>query len=601
MKKLNTKNTSWNLKPLFKSDNDPAIEREYKKVRRAVEAFAKKWSGRSDYLKSASVLKRALDEYKKLDKDYGLDGKVGYYFDLRSTQDEQDPKIKAKINKNSAFAAEIGNKLSFFDLRLAKVPKAMQKKFLVNKSLAYYHHFLEGIFLRARYQLSEAEEKIMRLKAPMAENNWVRMVSDFLSREERVILAENGKKERKTFAEVANLLISKKKKVRDGAVKAFNSMLANNVDVAEAEFNSVLQNKKVNDELRGMARPDLARFLADDIDAKTVDVLVEEVSKNFGIVKRYYKLKAKLLGQKKLAYHERNVEYGKIDKKYSFTNSANLVHKVLYGLDKEFADIFAEYLNNGQIDVFPKKGKSSGAFCAHGLVIHPIYILLNHTNTLNDVTILAHELGHGINNELMKKQGATYFGITLATAEVASTFFEDFVLDKVLEGANNELKLSIMMTKLNGDISKIFRQITSVLFERELHKTFREKGYLSKEEIGKLFTKHMSAYMGSYVEQSPGSQNWWVYWSHLRKFFYNYSYSNGLLISKALQSLVKEDPKFIEKVKEFLSAGKSQSPRQIFKNMGIDITKKSFWQKGIREVEQLLKDTEKLAKKMGKI
>jgi oligoendopeptidase F len=107
--------------------------------------------------------------------------------------------------------------------------------------------------------------------------------------------------------------------------------------------------------------------------------------------------------------------------------------------------------------------------------------------------------------------------------------------------------------------------------------------------------------MGDAVEQSPGSENWWVYWSHIRDFFYNYSYASGLLISKFLQGEVKKNPKFIAKVKEFLSAGTSDSPKNIFMKMGIDISKKEFWDSGLKEIEDLLNETEKLAKKLGKI
>ena len=158
-----------------------------------------------------------------------------------------------------------------------------------------------------------------------------------------------------------------------------------------------------------------------------------------------------------------------------------------------------------------------------------------------------------------------------------------------------------MMQKLNDDVSSIFRQVACYRFEQELHAVFRTKGYLSKEEIGTLFRKHMAAYMGKAVEQSEGSENWWVYWSHIRYFFYVYSYAGGLLISKALQNSVKRDPAFIEKVKEFLSAGLSDSPKNIFHRLGIDVTDKQFWGKGLDEVEKLLNETELLARKLGKI
>jgi oligoendopeptidase F len=107
--------------------------------------------------------------------------------------------------------------------------------------------------------------------------------------------------------------------------------------------------------------------------------------------------------------------------------------------------------------------------------------------------------------------------------------------------------------------------------------------------------------MGDAVEQSQGSENWWIYWGHIRSFFYVYSYASGLLISKSLQNSVKENPHFIGQVKDFLSAGLSDSPKKIFQGLGIDISDKEFWVRGLNEVETLLNDTADLARRLGKI
>jgi oligoendopeptidase F len=107
--------------------------------------------------------------------------------------------------------------------------------------------------------------------------------------------------------------------------------------------------------------------------------------------------------------------------------------------------------------------------------------------------------------------------------------------------------------------------------------------------------------MGASVEQSKGSENWWVYWNHIRYFFYVYSYAGGLLISKSLQNAVKKDPAFINNVKGFLSAGLSDSPKNIFQKLGIDITDDTFWDRGLDEVEVLMDETIRLAEKLGKI
>ncbi|MEW6118052.1 MAG: M3 family oligoendopeptidase [Nitrospirota bacterium] len=592
----------WNLTPLFENDNDRRIEVQRTKVEQKSYAFITKWKDRSDYLEDPVVLKEALDEYESWSRCCGTDGDEGYYFWLRTQQDQNDPGLKAKLNKVEDFSRKIQNDIQFFHLRIAKIPQEHQKRFLEYEGLKEYKHFLERIFAEAKYLLSEQEEKILTLKASTSYFNWIRMTSGFLAKEERAILQEDGTRALKNFSEIMSLTSDKNKRVRDGAAKALNDVLYKYVDVAEAEINSVLANKKTDDELRGLPRPDLSRHISDDVESDIVDTLVASVSGRFDIPARYYRLKAKLMKVKQLKYHERNVEYGTIDKKYSFTESIRLVDKVFRSLDPEFSDILASFLENGQFDVHPRKGKGSGAFCAHHLISQPTYILLNHTGKLDDVLTLAHELGHGINNELIKKkQNALNFGTPTSTAEVASTFMEDFVLQEIRKKADDELQLAILMKKLNDDASTIFRQVACYRFEQELHQEFRKKGYLSKEEIGSIFQEHMAAYMGPAVEQSAGSENWWVYWGHIRYFFYVYSYAGGLLISKSLQNSVKEDPAFIGKVKEFLSAGLSDSPKNIFMRLGIDIAERGFWDKGLGEIERLLEETIALARKLRKI
>lgn len=604
LKKRSTKVTSsiWNLKPLFDGDDDQRIEKKRKVVEQKSREFINKWKDRMDYLEDPSVLKEALDEYEEWDSYYGTDGDEGYYFMLRTQQNLNDPKLKARYNKIDDFSRKIQNDIQFFHLRISKIPKEEQKKFLEYERLKPNKHYIERLFAESKYLLSEPEERILNLKASTSHSNWVKMTSSFLAKEEREVVSEEGKKAVKTFSEILSLMNSKTRKVRDSAAKAFNDIMSTHVEVAEAEINSILANKKTDDELRGMERPDLGRHISDDIESDIVDSLIEAISGRFSISSRYYTLKAKLMRVKKLKYHERNVEYGNIAKQFSFGKSVKLIETVFRNLDSTFTGILASFIANGQIDIYPHRGKASGAFCAHHLISQPTYILLNHTGRLNDVLTFAHELGHGINNELIReKQNALNFGAPLSTAEVASTFMEDFVLREILKEADDELRLAVMMNKLNDDVSTIFRQVACYRFEQDLHKTFREKGYLSKEEIGKLFRTHMTSYMGKAVEQSQGSGNWWVYWGHIRYFFYVYSYACGLLISKSLQNTVKEDPRFIEKVKDFLSAGLSDSPRSIFEGLGIDIADRGFWNKGLDEVENLLSETTKLARKLGKI
>jgi oligoendopeptidase F len=595
-------NAVWNLAPLFINDDDPRMEEKRKIVEQKSYEFINAWKNRTDYLEDPALLRQALDQYEAWKRQYGTDGDEGYYFLLRSHQNQNDPKLKARFNKIEEFSRKIENDSQFFHLRIARIRPEDQKRFLDHGELAPYRHFLERIFAEARFHLSEPEEKILNLKSATSYSNWTKMTAGFLARETRAVVTDDGSKKEKTFTEITGLMNHTTKRVRNAAARAFNDILRQHTDVAEAEINSVLANKKIDDELRMTSRPDALRHLADDIESEIVDALLDSVAQRFSISERYYELKAKLFKVQRFKYHERNVEFGVIARHYPYSRAVSLVRGVLGKLDPEFLEIFERFIRNGQIDARPKKGKDSGAFCIYHLMSQPTYILLNHTGKLHDVLTIAHELGHGINNELIKKkQHALDFGTPTSTAEVASTFMEDFVLEDILRNADDDLRLAIMMQKLNDDVSSIFRQIACYRFEQEMHTEFRVSGYLAKEEIGALFQKHMKAYMGDFVEQSPGSENWWVYWSHIRYFFYVYSYASGLLISKSLQQSVKQDPAFVGKVKEFLSAGLSTSPQNIFRKLGIDITEKWFWDRGLDKVEMLLNETEHLAVKLGKI
>lgn len=592
----------WNLSLLFNSDTDPKIEQEKKILINKSQEFINKWKERTDYLESPEILKQALDDYDFWERNYGASGNQGYYFSLRLAQESDNYELKAKFNKLKDVAVKIENNMQFFMHKISKIPKEKQKKFLDFNGLKPYKHFLELLFKEANHLLSEAEEKIMNLKSSTSHSNWVRMTEEFLSKEEKEIIDENGEKKIKSFNEILSLTSSTNKQTRDSAAKAINEVFKKLIEVGEAEINSILENKKVDDELRGFPRADSSRHLADDIDTEIVDVLINAVRKRFDLSKNYYKLKAKLFGVKKLAFHERNVPYGSINKEYSYKEAVNLCYKVFKNLDEEFAEIFKRLIENGQVDLLPRKGKIGGAFCICYGINKPTYVLLNFTKKLKDVTTMAHEFGHAINNELMKtEQNELSFGVPLCIAEVSSTFMEDFVYEELLKEADNELKLSLMMEKLNDEISTVQRQIAFYLFEQDLHYKFREKGYLNYKEIGKLFSKRMKDYMGSAVEQSKGSQNWWLHVSHFRRFFYVYSYASGLLISKAMQHEFRKNKSFITKFKQFLKAGNSKCPKELFENLGIDITDEKFWNKGLEEIEKLLNETEWLAKKLGKL
>ncbi len=590
--------TNWDFQTTlgFKSLKDPKIKKDLKLAKDTAYKFINKWSKDNTYLTSTKSLLKALTQYDKWLSFFSTSGQVDYYFSLRQALNENSSKISAKLNKLSFASKKIENDIHFFPIKLSKVSPSKQTYFLKSPILKPYRNFLKNLFAHGRHILSDKEEKLLNLKSQVSYSNWVKMTSRLLSQKQQKVLNHKGKLQTLPFSKIGSLIDNRNFKIAESAGSAFTSIVNSLSDVAESELNSILEDKLVEDNIRHYKRPDSARHLSDDIDTSVVDSLIDSVSSNFQISKDFYKFKAKLLGLKKIPYYWRNVPIGQFDKSFSPATTINLIDQVFNKLDPVFSSLFKDFLKNGQIDFLSKKGKSDGAFCAGGLLSSKSFILLNHNNKLRDVTTLAHEMGHAINNELMRScQNGLNFDTSLAIAEVASTFFEDFALEHVRQTLTPQEDFSLLMAKLDDDISTIFRQVACYNFETELHTKFRKIGYLSKKQISDLFIKHMSSYMGDSVDLS-GFNAWWVYWSHIRSPFYVYSYASGLLISKYLQSKVNKDPIFVNQVKKVLSFGTSRSPKQIFASIGLDLENKSFWSQGIAQVENFLNQAQSVSK-----
>ena len=157
--KVKVERTTWNLKPLFAGDNDPRMEEKRRIVARKSNAFINAWKDRTDYLEDPLILKQALDQYESWKRQCGTDGDEGYYFWLRTQQDQIDAKLKAKFNRIEEFGKKLENESQFFYLRIARIKPELQDSFLEHDALRNYRHFLERIFAESRYHLSEPEEK----------------------------------------------------------------------------------------------------------------------------------------------------------------------------------------------------------------------------------------------------------------------------------------------------------------------------------------------------------------------------------------------------------------------------------------------------------
>ncbi len=582
--------TAWNLQLLYKSGNDPRIEKDVVVYEKACSAFEKKYKNKADYLKNENKLLKALNDYEGFYNYVGQSKAINYFYfrkDLSSTDQEAESKLNQLVQR----LTKAGNKLIFFEIELGKINKSFQKKILKNKKFLHYRYFLEKIFKNAQFNLTEPEEKILSLKSLPGYSMWVNGQEKILN-QQSVVFQGKDIPLPEAFGKLSELPLQERRELNN----SINGVFQNVSYFSESEINAIYTDKKINDELRGFTQPYSATILRYQNDEKSVINFVKTVSDHFKISHRFYKLKAKLLNVDHLEYADRAAKIGNLDIKLSFDECITIYNQALSKLGTRYTDILAHYLKNGQIDVHPRQGKTGGAYCA-GEINLPTYVLLNHTDNFRSFTTFAHEMGHAFHTELSKTQPPLYQHYTISVAEVASTFFENFAFDEVFERLSDKQKITALHDRINDSIATIFRQIACFNFELELHTQIRTKGALSREEIANLHNKHMQAYLGPMFNMKELDGYFFVNWSHLRRFFYVYSYAYGELISKALYAQYKKDPHYMKDIEKFLSAGGSKSPEQIFKDIGIDTSKPQFFIDGLKQIEEDIKVLEKLTLK----
>jgi len=582
--------TEWDLTLLYKGINDPQIEKDVQKTETALLKFAKKYKNKTDYLEKESALFNVLEERENLDKTIPS-SKPSYYLSLLSSLDSNNTDVKAKKIKLSDRLTKAVNETLFFHIKLGKITEQLKKQFLKSKKLEKYRYSLKVVFDHSKYNLNEDQEKILNLKHSTSSSLWVSGVKKALNK--RTVKFKN---KQIPLSEATGKINELPTKQRRDLNRVINQEYIAVSDFAESEINAVYLNKKINDELRGYKEPYSSTVLYYEDEDDIVQNLIDSVSKSFHISHKFYALKKKLLGLDYLEYADRGAHIGSVKKKFTFDESVEILLDAFAKAGEKYKHILLTFLHNGQIDVFPKVGKTSGAFQTSEYDV-PSYVLLNHTDTFNSLQTFAHEMGHAIHSELSKTQPIMYQGYTISVAETASTFFENLSFDEVFDTLNEKEKIIALHDKIQSSVSTIFRQVAVFNFELELHREIRKEGFVSKENISKIMNKHMKSYLGPHFRLTDEDGYFFVGWSHIRNYFYVYSYAYGELISNALYEKYKKDPKYIKEVEKFLMAGGSKSPYQIFKDIGIDTKRKEFWNLGLKKIEDDIKKLEKLVTK----
>jgi len=369
-------------------------------------------------------------------------------------------------------------------------------------------------------------------------------------------------------------------------------------------LNTLLQDKATKDRLRSYPHWLASRNLANEASDESVQALVDAVAGRYELARRWYRLKAGLLGVDRLADYDRMAAVTHEDERIGWTDAKRIVLDSYGAFSGELGGIVSRFFDEGWIDAPPRPNKRGGAFCSFGLPsVHP-FVLLNYTHLRRDVLTLAHELGHGVHAALGASQGIFHMGTPLTLAETASVFGEQLTFGRLLEqAATPESRLALLAESIEGTIATVFRQVAMNRFEHLVHTARREEGELSVERFGELWSESQDEMLGDSVEITEGYRRWWSYVPHfIATPGYVYAYAYGLLLALAVYGRYQDQGEsFVPAYLELLRAGGSRSPEELGAIVGVDLADPGFWDLGLDLVERKLDAAEAAAREAGRL
>ncbi|HOY66549.1 MAG TPA: M3 family oligoendopeptidase [Candidatus Ozemobacteraceae bacterium] len=589
----------WNLADLYASPSDPRIERDLKQAEKRATAFEKSWKGALKRGLTGAKLAEAVREYEEI---LVLRDRPAIYANLLFSGDTQNPAYGRLMQSVQERATGIHTHLLFFMLEWCALDEKTAAALIGHKAVARWRHFLEAARRYRPHVLSEPEERIVEELENTGSRAFVRLFDETLGAM-KFPVKTGGKSRELTEQEALAMLYDPDRDVRRAAAEGLTEGFEANLRPLTFMFNTLVQDHATIDRLRSYPHPMASRNLSNEIDAKTVDTLLRICDENTGMVGRYYRLKARLLGLKKLFDYDRYAPVSREMPGCTWDECRELVVSTYRAFSPKAGLIAETFFAKRWIDAELRAGKRGGAFSAPGTPdAHP-YILVNYSERLRDVSTVAHELGHGIHQYLSQERGYIQSDTPLTLAETASVFGEMLVFQELLERQKKpEVKLALLCGKIEDAFATVFRQVCMTRFEQKLHAARREGGELTADQMSDLWLEANRSMFGDSVELTPGYRRWWCYITHfIHSPFYCYAYAFGELLVLSLYALYrKQGSAFVPKYMELLAAGGSESPEELTKRLGIDITKPAFWKAGIGLLSEMVDEAERLAAALPK-
>lgn len=594
----------WDLSCLYSGPNDPQIAKDTKKLVAMIKSFYSTYRG-----KLKRKLGPALRDYCEITM---LVAKPAHYFLLAQSVNVNDEQIRAKSAEfDRIIDAAYGDYLSFFYLELADLNwEAVQRAAKRDPLVKHLRPWLDQVRAGKSYMLIEEVEAALQKRDAFGASAW----SEFYHEMESLLIFDfDGKKY--SLEELQHVLTNHPlSKTRAKALKCLNDGLKGGfARYSSQTLNMIIGAKEIEDEERGYRHPMHEENGENGLSDETVESLHRTVKK-YGapLAKRYYRLKAALMGVSVLSWSDRNatIKLGGTDsgRVIVFDEAMKLVLAAYESFSPTLANLIREMTAQKRIDAALLPYKESGAFnCS---IVLPggqpaAFTFLTYLGTADDVMILAHELGHGVHGLLAgRAQGVLLAGASTAYDETASTFGEiitfNHLKEKIAQSGDKKALLKLLTIKIEDVLNTVVRQISFSNFERRIHGA---RKWLSVEDFCQFWLETTQEMYGPEGEVFTyrDIDHLWTYIDHFHRPFYVYSYAFGELLTHSLYARRQAlGDKFEPLYLDFLRAGSRKGIAELLKPFDLDSDQPRFWKHGIEiSLGAMIKEAEDLARELG--
>lgn len=453
-----------------------------------------------------------------------------------------------------------------------------------------YEHMIKRIIERRKHLLSKDAEQVLALTS-VSRRDGIAKIHSRLQSSYTFEMELNGEKKVLTVEEIKALRRSTNGELRKQAMKLFLERFQDDAIVLTEVYNLVIRDYDTESRLRRFPRPISMMNFANEVSDEIVDRLIEVTNEKTEILRRYYDWKSKILGER-LTLADIYAPISNKKKEFSFEEAKDIILESYYAFDEKAGSVVESFFKEERIDLYPRKGKISGAYCIYATTKLPPYVLTNFTNDMYDVMTLAHELGHGLHGMLSRKQTFFNHDTPLTLAELASVFGEFLVFDNLKSKLSKEEKMALIASKIEDIFATTFRQNMFTNFEIRAHDLISKNGYGGWDDLNNIYHEELERVFGNVVEIPEWYNNEWASIPHIYETpFYVYAYNFAQCLVIALyQEYLEEGKAFVGKYLELLESGGRYSPEKLLEKVGIDLRKEGFWENAFKFVDRLVEE-----------